>query len=67
MRQWCVLRYFGVEKLEKRKHYWALDNGSEITEKKILVSTGTPVGVTIMCRDKTTNSLISVCQFACPR
>jgi hypothetical protein len=62
---------FRSRKTKKRKHYWALDNGSKITEKKILVSTRKPVGVTIMCIDriaiKANNIFTSVCQIACPR
>jgi hypothetical protein len=44
-----VLRYFGLEKLKKVNVVGHFDKGDKIAEKKIPVSTRTPVGVTIRC------------------
>jgi hypothetical protein len=47
IQHWCVLRYFGLDKIKKNKLVRHFDNESKITGKKIPVSTRTLEDITI--------------------
>ena len=75
IQHWCVFCYFGLEKLEKENSVGHFDDGSKVSQKKILVSkkhmrtqTLNMFGAFAESRKKATISFVlSACQLARPR